>query len=286
MARATLACVLAGLLAAPARSTPQEPGADASATGATGTERQDPPFDERLPREAVLEPIDRAVGYLLERQREDGSWGTPAPDCLMELGFALESYYSWRLAAQGLNCMALAAVPETPERREALDRAVLWLCDTRLSTRGSDWDCDNVWSALYGFVACLELLEDPRFQVEPWDAMLDRRGREFLEILRRYQALSGGWAYYDSPPYDRTLTWATSFCTALVLPYLVDARKRGWEVDERMIERARKYVRKCALPNGAYSYDLNPVVRLSGVEHINLTEGSLGRIHSLRPLLQ
>jgi len=37
-------------------------------------------------------------------------------------------------------------------------------------------------------------------------------------------------------------------------------------------------VRRCALPNGAYSYDLTPVARLSGVEHINLVQGSLGRI--------
>jgi hypothetical protein len=82
-------------------------------------------------------------------------------------------------------------------------------------------------------------------------------------------------AYYDDPPCGRT--WATSFCTALVLPSLVQARARGWGVDPERIEHALAYVRRCALPNGAFEYDVNAVVRLSGVEHINRIEGSLGR---------
>ena len=71
---------------------------------------------------------------------------------------------------------------------------------------------------------------------------------------------------------------ATSFCTALVLPSLIEAREAGLDVGAGTIERAKRYLRRCALPNGAYSYDLTPVDRLSGVEHINLVQGSLGRI--------
>ncbi|MEE8468953.1 MAG: prenyltransferase/squalene oxidase repeat-containing protein [Planctomycetota bacterium] len=236
------------------------------------------PVPETLAREDVRAPLERAVNYLLANQRAGGSWGSHAPESVLELGFAPESYYAWQVASHGLASMALAAVPQTPARNAALERAVDWLCDTRLPVRGSDWDVDNVWGALYGFVACVELLDGARVTNGERRRRLHERGKEFLSILRRYQALSGGWAYYDDPPFDTVPTWATSFCTALVLPALLRADVRGFGVRERTIERAVRYVRRCALPNGAYAYDLTPVTRLSGVEHINLVQGSLGRI--------
>jgi hypothetical protein len=247
-------------------ATPLASGAqDAASAGAPAVQS----------REEVYEPLDRALAYLVREQLEDGSWGSAAPLELLELGYALESYYSWQQAAHALCCMALAAGPETPERRAALEKALTWLCESRLSGRRSDWDIDYVWTALYGLVACLELLDDARFAD---DARLVRRGRECLALLLKHQSDMGGWAYYDDPPFDRTPTWATSFCTALVIPYLQRAAARGWDVPPRVLERAVRYVRRCALPNGAYTYDLTPLPRIGGVEHINRVEGSLGRI--------
>lgn len=231
---------------------------------------------ERLSREAVYADLDRAVQYLIDTQDETGRWGTRACEALMDLGFATETYHAYQFGAHGVACMALAAVPETQERRAALDRAVHWLCGSPIPTRGDDWDIDNVWSALYGFVACVTLVQDERFASDPWKARLEQRGKKLYRLLARYQALSGGWAYYDDPPFTRTPTWATSFCTALVLPSLLEAKDLGWEVDDRVIERARTYIQRCAMPGGAYAYDLTPIPRI-GVEHINLIQGSLGR---------
>ena len=231
---------------------------------------------DRLPREAAGPVIDKAAGYLVAQIREDGSWGDDAPT-LEELGFALNTFRSWRLASHGIVCMALASLDETPERNAALGRAVGWLCDTELPKRDSDWDIDYVWSSLYGFTSVVELLQDPRFTEEAWRARLLKRGNEFLTVLTKHQAASGGWAYYDDPPFSEQPTWATSFCTALVLPALYQAVEVGIEVPATMKERASRYLNRCVLPNGAYSYDLDPVLRLNGVEHINLIEGSLGR---------
>ena len=231
----------------------------------------------RLSMEESRASLERAVGFLIESQTPEGTWGSQAPDCLLELGFALETYYSWQVGAHALGTMALAAGPDEPRRRAALDRAVEWLIEARPSTRGADWDVDKVWSTLYGFVACVELLEDPRLKEGELGARLDARGREFLSVLLDHQSEMGGWAYYDDPPYDRVQTWATSFCTALVLPSLVRAKERGWALEQRVIDRALKYVQRCMLPNGAYEYDLNPQARLTGIEHINRIEGSLGR---------
>ena len=233
-----------------------------------------------MAREDVGGTIDSGIGYLVSVQKEDGSWGDDAPK-MLELGFALNTYRSWRLASHAISTMALAAVDETPERRAALEAAVRYMSTCELPLRDSDWDIDYVWTSLYGFVSCVELLGDPRLAeggtLGELQGPLAARARRFLDVLLKHQAATGGWAYYDDPPFDRQPTWATSFCTALVLPSLAAAGGHGIEVPVRAIERARRYVERCALPSGAYTYDLDPIPRVRGVEHINLIEGSLGR---------
>ena len=83
---------------------------------------------------------------------------------VLELGFSVETYYDWQLAANDLAVMALSVSPETPARLEALERGVRWLCTTRLPGRGSNWDVDYTWPALYGFVTCVHMADDPRFR--------------------------------------------------------------------------------------------------------------------------
>lgn len=265
------ALILAPALALPAIPAPprQQDGAEAgSAVPLT------------MAREDVGGTIDRGIGYLISVQKEDGSWGDDAPK-MLELGFALNTYRSWRLASHAISTMALAAVDETPERRAALASAISYLATCDLPLRDSDWDIDYVWTSLYGFVSGVELLGDARLAeagaLGDLRAPLMARTQRFLDVLLKHQAATGGWAYYDDPPYDRVQTWATSFCTALVLPSLVRAKERGWELEQRVIDRALKYVQRCMLPNGAYEYDLNPQARLTGIEHINRIEGSLGR---------
>jgi len=222
--------------------------------------------------------VDRALDFLLASQHPDGSWGTGALDSGLEFGFSVETYYAWQVAAHAVAVQALLHAEETPERRAALERALEWLCTTRIPKRGSDWDSDFVWSALCGFVAACEVADDPRFAETELGARVTARGREFLALLDANQVPNGGWAYYDDPPYTRRPTWATSFCTALVLPALVRSQELGWGTDRAMIDRAIAYVRRCGLPNGAYEYDLRPVPRITGGEHINDVKGSLGRI--------
>ena len=221
--------------------------------------------------------VEKAAAWLQSKQHEDGSWGTPAIDSLQFTGFSVETYYAFQLAANGLGFMALSAVDESPERRAALERSLDWLTTTRVPKRGSDWDVDCSWSALYGFQAMVAAARDPRFGAEPWKSRVAARGREFYELLERNQEPSGGWGYYEGPVVSRRPTWATSFATASVVPALVAAGALGWQVDPKLLERAVGYLNACRLPTGAYTYDLSPLPWVGG-ESINNVKGSLGRM--------
>ena len=222
--------------------------------------------------------LERGVAWLLATQDEDGAWGRGVCDSTLEYGFSIETYYNWQVAGQALACMALLRVEETPEVRAALERGLKRLSAARDSKRGSDWDSDYLWAGLYGSVAFVQAAKDQRFQGDDWRALLEEGGQRYLRILERNQTPEGGWGYYDFPyPSDRP-KWATSFCTALVLPALQDALALGWIDDPGVLARARKYVARCAAPNGSFEYDLNMIPRITGGENINDFKGSLGRI--------
>jgi len=221
---------------------------------------------------------ERALAWIVSNQREDGRWGSNTAEQLSEIGFSIETFHAWHLAANSLCVMALMAAEATPERAEALERGLTYLCSAREARRGNDWDVDYSWSALYGLVASLRAFEDPRFQSPEWREKLAAWGKEATRVMLKNETPTGGWAYYDDPPFTERPKWATSFCTGLVLPSVARAEQLGWIADPAVQRRAREYVRRCALPNGAYEYDLNPIPRIHGGEMINNVKGSLGRI--------
>ena len=267
LGRAAIACAIAAFASAqPGRCSARDDGVVARAPVPTTLG----PDDARL-------AADRALTWLVEAQRADGSWGTGAIDSFFEYGFSVASFPAWRLASHGVAVLALLECPPTDARARALERALDWLCETELPRRGNHWDNDAVWGQLYAFVAAVEAHGDPRFDDER-RGRLATRARELLALLEANQTPDGGWGYYDDPPYSRRPQWATSFCTALVVPALVAAHSEGWLEDPRVLERAVRYVERCALPTGAYEYDLNPIPRITGGEHINRVKGSLGRI--------
>jgi hypothetical protein len=233
---------------------------------------------DRASRAAAIAGVDRGLAFFVSTQNADGSWGSKSCETTMEMVFAVETHYAWNVAAHGLAAMALLRAPETPERRQALDRAVRWLCNSRMTMRGSNWDNDAVWGWLYGGVAMTAIAQDPRYRTDDWRAPVAHRGKEFVGWLAKNQEPLGGFGYYDDPPYTRRPKWGTSFSTAVVVQALGDAHDLGWLPDASTRDRAVSYVRRCRLPNGAYEYDLSPVPRMNGGEHINDVKGSLGRI--------
>jgi len=233
---------------------------------------------ESMTAEQARRALDLALRFLVRDQHPDGTWGMFAPSDVMELGFAAETYYDWNLSANFIVVLALMECAETPERRAALERGLRGACAKRLPIRGDDWDNDAMWTALYAVVTLVRAAEDPRFAAPEWSEMIERRGRQYADMLVRNQVPEGGWGYYDDPPFTQRPKWATSFSTACVVPALSQALRRGWISDPNVVRRAVRYVGRCRLPNGAYEYDLNPIPRVPAGEHINQLQGSLGRI--------
>ncbi|MBI5364165.1 MAG: hypothetical protein HZA53_13375 [Planctomycetes bacterium] len=229
----------------------------------------------------ALTCVQRSVKFLLDKQNPDGSWGTSTVESLHELSYSNASFYAWKVAGGAIATMALMKVDETPERKIALERAMQYLVSTDRPKRGSDWDIDNNWAALYVFICLVEAANDARFQSPDWQKRIRERGVEYFQHLAANQEPKGGWGYYEGPVIGRHPSWSTSFATACVIPALVEAKSMGWPIDEKVVKGAVDYVRACALPNGAFQYDLRTIIPtvVTG-ENIDNVKGSLGRIQT------
>lgn len=246
---------------------------------------QDPPAAVSEPQPAQLvvgvdevrTRVGQAAGWLVANQHPNGAWGAGAADSVQFLMFSVETFYAFQYAANSLAFLALLSVDATPERSAALERSLEWLTSSRMPKRGSDWDVDCSWAALYGFQAMAAAAREPAFSDVRWKARVDVRGKELYALLEHNQEPLGGWGYYEGPAVSQRPTWSTSFATACVVPALVAARDLGWGVDPALTARAQRYLEQCRLPSGAVMYDLRPIPRRPG-ESIDNVKGSLGRM--------
>ncbi|MFN0059773.1 MAG: hypothetical protein ACKVX7_15045 [Planctomycetota bacterium] len=251
---------------APAPVTPAAPAKDPKLAPATMTVAE------------AQESIASAMQYFQRTQGADGSWGTSTVESLWEENYSNASFYAWKMAGTAIACLAMLEVDETPEIRACLDKALRWLVDSAIPLRCSDWDIDNNWNTLYAFQTLVRAAQDPRYQDAAWSDKIKSRGLELYKMLEKYQDPLGGWGYYEGIVVSRRPTWSTSFSTACVIPALLDAKQQlGWEIDSKVFERATKYVERCRLPSGAYTYDLSSIPFVTGGEDISHLKASLGR---------
>ena len=230
--------------------------------------------------EQVQQAIARGTDFLIKSQNPNGSWGGARGSITTFTGPVWsnpETHRSWRVGTTGLCCMALMAVGESPQAMSALDRGIEYMIVNSVVKRPSDWDVDNTWAYIYGLHSLAVAYGHPHF-VELRPKISPVIGKH-LEKLAAYQALSGGWAYYEfSSPRKRRPEWSTSFSTAAAVIALQEARRQGFTVDDKMVARAVRGIKRCRLPSGAYTYSIQAIADPRHSEWIDQVKGSLSRI--------
>lgn len=243
-----------------------------------------PPAPREYSRPKVEAALTRGVAFLLKSQNPDGSWGGAADSITTWSGWTWsnpESHRAWRVATTGLACMALLEVGNSEETDAAVERSLDYLIANALVKRPSGVDTMSCWAFIYGLQALAKAYCDPRYADWPRRDELCQAAQTHLRQLAYHQSLSGGWGYLE---FDRPRTarpqWATSFTTGAAVVALADARDAGLDVDAVMLRRAVKAVRRCWLPNGAYTYSVRAIPHPRTIGSINRVKGSLCRIQT------
>jgi hypothetical protein len=103
--------------------------------------------------------------------------------------------------------------------------------------------------------------------------------KQQIELLSRYEAVNGGWGYYDFSAHTQKPSGRpNSFTTATVLVALHEAKELGVEVPGDLVERAIAAVKRQRNPDFTYHYSGG--FRWWPASPINRPGGSLGRTHA------
>jgi hypothetical protein len=280
------ACVLAlaAVLAAGIRplARAEEPAAPLAEVGPK------PAAVEPLPAAELETSIDRGVKFLVDVQREDGSWGSadntnggvdiyaPPPG----------GHHAFRAAVTALCVAALIeSGHDDAAVGKAIDRGEAWLLERLPKLRRATPDAlYNVWGHAYG-IETLALLHRRHAGDEAAQARMIDCIRGQVALLDRYETVNGGWGYYDFDVGSQKPAGSpNSFTTATVLLALADARDLGVDVPQKLFDRGLATIRRQMKPDRSYLYGEHH--RYRPQHPVNLPGGSLGRSQACNALLR
>ena len=251
------------------------------------------PLDVKPTKEQINRSIGHATRYLLEKQNPKGTWGSARNTKRLNI-YAPDSSHGGYLC--GTTALGLAALLETEAAlkkenatlkadeigidpdvlAKAIDKAEQWTLENLPKLRRSSADVlYNIWGHGYGLQALVRMLD--RY---PDDAERCEKIRVAMkvqiEFIERFECLDGGWCYYDFDHMTKkTAGSPCCFVSAMVLLPLWEAKQRGVEVPQKIVDRALASNRRQRYPDFSYAY--GEYLRLSPMSGINRPPGSLAR---------
>lgn len=222
--------------------------------------------------------IDRGIQFLLARQNPNGSWGSPRNTKGLNIYAPVPgAHHAFRAAVTGL---CVSALLESCRRSEPIDQAITraeeWLVRELPHLRRATPDAIyNVWGHAYSIQALVRLLRRPG-QTEERRSQLRELIAAQIDFLRRYEVVSGGWAYYDfNVGTQRPAGDSNCFVTATVLVAFYEAQQEGMEIPSDLVHRAVQSIIRQRKPDFSYLYAEDFL--FYPMADINRPAGSLGR---------
>ncbi len=237
---------------------------------------------------AALEAsIRRGIDFLLKDQNRDGSWGSPEKtkdlNIYAPVPGALESYHA------AVTAMCVLALLETADPaadvQQAIDRGENRLFENLAKVRRPSADVlYNIWAHGYGIQALVKM-----YDRRPDDAARRQKIRELIanqiEMLGRYEAVDGGWGYYDFKyQTQKTAAMTTSFMSATMLVALHGAQDLGIEAPPKLVERAMASIYRQQKSDLSYLY--GEYLHARPLHPVNTPQGSLGRTQACNAALR
>lgn len=226
----------------------------------------------------IRRSIDRGVAFLLARQNPGGSWGSAhntkgldiyAPGAVTHLAF--------RGAVTALCVSALTEFGgQQPEVLSSLSRGENWLLENVPKVRRATPDAIyNNWCHIYTLHA-LTLMRGRQQDDTARKAKIDELVTQQLDMLRRYECVDGGWAYYDFVAHTQQPSGSSiSFVTAAGLISLFEVKQAGYDVSQKLVDRAVASIGRQRKPDSSYCY--GEYLKMRPMHPVNRPAGSLGR---------
>ncbi len=224
--------------------------------------------------------IARGVAHLVKTQNKDGSWGSPAPNLHIDIMAPRPgSNRAFMVGSSGLALSALVEVGgDSPAVREAIKKGTNYLLRRYAVRRIRPHVLYNTWAYMYSLEAFARLLAKEK-RPEPRKRLL-KAAHSCVSWLERQEFVEGGWGYYNFSIRTRDPgPGSTSFTSATGVIALQMAKAQGVEVPDKLVRKANKLIRECAIPGGsfAYSYRTRWWAGQGRDGNINFTQGSLAR---------
>lgn len=228
--------------------------------------------------EAIVKSIRRGVEYLIAKQNKDGSWGTAHRTKGLDIyAPAPGAHQAFRTGTTALCVQALLETGGTaPDALAALERGEAWLLENLPKLRRATPEAIyNNWGHAYGIQALAAMLgRKPDDQART--ARIRGEIAQQIAMLKRYECVDGGWAYYDMAAHTQQPSGSTiSFVSATGLIALRRAKEVGVEAPERMIRRAIDSIVRQRKPDFSYCY--GEYLKMRPMHPVNRPGGSLGR---------